>query len=151
MSAEWWKHVDHDLSQLVALHAEINGPGYGKLPEVARRAMNVAYAMHFRTVMEFVHEKRPKREKPKDEDITSAKLLGRALSTEWTSEERARLADADKLAGHLSAGRVEREGMERDWGSAEDLALWAPYADALVSRAGDRLPRTREAMKRPKS
>lgn len=146
----WWPHVDHDLSQLIALHAALSDPGFRTYPEHARRAMNVAYAAHFRTIMEFAHATRPKRRDRKPEDITSEKLLGSPLRSEWVAAEEARLADADKLVGHLSLGRLEREGMQRDWGCPEDLELWAPYCNDLLARAPDKLPRSSAAVLRSK-
>lgn len=145
MSQEWWKHLDHDLSQLIRLHREINAPSFGSYPEAVRRGINVAYAAHFRTIMEFAHRKRPKREGPPPKDITSAALLDEPLSEKWTEEEERRLADADKLVGHLSRGRVEREGEERDWGCPEDADLWAPYSERLLAEAGENLPESMKA------
>lgn len=136
-----WAHVDHDLSQLMRLHVAMNEAVYADYPEVVRRAMNVAYAAHFRTLMEFVHARRPK-SAARHADISSAGLLGTPLTEAWSAEEERRLADADKLVGHLSEGRLEREGMVRDWGCPEDRALWEPYCRELIERATVNLPRS---------
>ncbi len=34
------------------------------------------------------------------------------------------MRDANCLVGHLGAGRVPREGSEREWGDEQDLAIW---------------------------
>jgi hypothetical protein len=58
-----WKHVDHDCSRLVSLHVEINAPGWSAgSPESTRtvgKALNIAYAAAYRTVMDFAHSGRP--------------------------------------------------------------------------------------------
>jgi hypothetical protein len=49
-------HVDHDVSQFLLLHRELNSLRYRIYPEVVRRAIVVAYAAHFRALIEFFHD-----------------------------------------------------------------------------------------------
>jgi len=142
-----WKHVDHDLCQLIELHREINDPQQ-KYPRVVRRAMTVSYAAAFRSVMEFAHTRRRSKKTTDERDITSEGLLGQSLETEWTPERWARLEDADKLVAHLTKERIEREGLDRDWGDAEDLALWKNVAKRLVDGYAEQLPDAAEAWRR---
>jgi hypothetical protein len=39
----------------------------------------------------------------------------------WSEDECRRLVDADKLAGHLSVGRIQIPGQGREWGDDKDL------------------------------
>jgi hypothetical protein len=172
-----WKHVDHDCSRLVSLHVEINAPGWSAgSPESTRtvgKALNIAYAAAYRTVMDFAHSGRPwppdKRSKyPVREDgrregklahprdITSKELCGGPLADGWTPEEEKRHDDSDKLVAHLSKDRVEREGDEKqkrgeedwDWGDERDRVLWEDYVRRLVGEHGEHLPETAAALKR---
>jgi len=51
----------------------------------------------------------------------------------WTDGEKRRLCDADKLVGHLSEGRVNREGAYPGWGTSEDLDLLRDHVNALIA------------------
>lgn len=136
-------HVDHEVSQLLNLHALINGPRFSIFPEVLRRAAYVAYAIHFRVLMEFFHDDRPNKP-PNREDITYFKFTGKKRGG-WSPKEEKRLVDADKLVGHLSAGRLTREGDYPEWASEEDLGLVRDHIRALLAAKGDLLPRSRKA------
>lgn len=151
--SEWWKHVDHELAQLIELHMAFRNRAFVALPEVARRSMAVAYGTHLRALLEFAHSGRPSRDdwallndEPRD-DISSRTLLGESLRTSWSAAEMERLSDADKLVGHLSAGRVTRERSEREWGSDTDYELWRDLAHALTTGHALDLPRATEAWK----
>jgi hypothetical protein len=139
-----WPHVDHDISRLIAIHDEMKNARWRDYNSTVRRALNVAYAVAFRSVLEFAHSGRPSG-LARSEDITSRGLLGASLSSEWSEEEKGRLADADKLVAHLSKGRVERVGMDRDWGDAADKAIWEPYVARLLEKVPEKLPMAVEA------
>ena len=51
----WAKHLDHELSQLLFLHAEFRAKRFREYPEEVQRACDVAYAAHLRVVLEFRH------------------------------------------------------------------------------------------------
>ena len=145
--SEWWKHVDHDLAQLVALHRAFLDPSFLDLPEVARRAMDVAYGIHMRAILEFAHSGPPRKkdyevlpDEPRH-DISSSELLGRSLRSSWTPEELTRMRDANALIGHLAAGRVPREGSETEWGDEQDLAIWREVAEEMFGSYAEHLPR----------
>ncbi len=141
-----WKHVDHDLCLLIELHREINNP-HQPHPKTVQKAMYVAYAAAFRSVMEFAHSHRPRKGADK-RDITSKGLLGESLETDWTLERKARMVDADKLVAHLTKARIEREGHVRDWGDPEDLALWEGVVERLVDGYAEQLPDAAAAWRR---
>ena len=142
----WAPHIDHEVSQLLLLHAERNSSRYGEYPEAVRRAISCAYAAHFRTLLEFFHDGRPgaKCPKPNTQDLKYSEFVNDNLRPEWSPDECARLGDADKLIGHLSMGRLSR-GSEREWGDQADLELLRPYLVDLVNRCQAHkhlLPRT---------
>lgn len=141
-----WKHVDHELYHLIRLHHAFQVWKLPPLPDFVVSAMRTAYAAHLRVLLEFAHTKRPKREKPHHGDITSEALMGQTLLPEWRKDRKDRLDDADKLLGHLSLGRIDREGDLRDWGDKDDLALWECIAERLLDH-GDELPRSKQAWK----
>jgi len=142
-----WKHVDHDLSQLIKLHHAFRDWYPPPLPDFVWRAMRVAYAAHFRTIMEFAHSCRPGGGSD-DRDITSLSLLGRSIRGDWgDAEEKKRFLDADKLLAHLSTGRTGRED-RREWGDEKDLKVWRSIAEDLVREAHGNVPLSAEAWKR---
>ena len=80
-------------------------------------------------------------------DITFTAFAG-ASRPAWTDSEKRRLCDADKLAGHLSEGRVAREGNYPEWGSPSDLTLLRDHVLDLLGRTSgppDLLPHSRRA------
>jgi hypothetical protein len=148
----WWRALDHELGQLIELHTAFQHPAFREYPELVRRSMDIAYGTAFRALLEFAHSGRPK---PVDwaripeestEDVQSDNLLGSTLRPDWTTEELTRLRDADKLIGHISAGRVQREGSEREWGGPEDREIWRDFVTSVVESNRDRLPRAATAL-----
>src|SRR5262245_9452264 len=126
----WAPHIDHELSQIIRLHHLMRKFWYRWLPEPIRRACRVAYAAHFRAIMEFVHDGRP----PTDQRIAVGCEQphnmkwgelngGQTPFPTWKDEEVRRLCDADQLVGHLSHDRVSREGSSVEWGSDRDRDL----------------------------
>jgi hypothetical protein len=113
--------------------------------------MDIAYGVAFRALLEFAHSGRPGRDDWKrlpaesTKDIRSDDLLGATLRPDWTDEELARLRDADKLIGHLSADRVQREGSSREWGGPEDLEIWHDFVKSAVEPNRALLPRAAAA------
>ena len=146
-------HIDHELSQLIRLHHAMRKFWYRWLPEPVRRACRVAYAAHFRAVMEFVHDGRPSHGRRKSvgcedpRDIIWGSVGGAPTPfPNWTDDEIRRLCDADKLVGHLSQDRITREASTSEWGSDHDRALWRPYVAMFVgSFDAVRLPKTARA------
>ena len=56
---EWWKHLDHELSQLIELREQFGDEeAFAKYPEVVRRSMDVAYGAHLRALLEVMHDGR---------------------------------------------------------------------------------------------
>ena len=144
-------HVDHDVSQLLLLHRQINSFWFRFYPEVLQRAAVVAYATHFRALLEFFHDGRPSRnamtaagcESP--DDIRYSTFVG-SMRPAWSQDEKLRLCDADKLAGHLSTGRVCREGPYPVWASAADLDLVRDHIRGLLAAIPPcMLPKSRQS------
>jgi hypothetical protein len=78
----------------------------------------------------------------KPADITFQSFAG-AQRPQWTDDEKRRLCDADKLAGHLSEARVVREGAYPAWGGDADFGLMRDHIDVLLAAVGiDLLPRS---------
>src|SRR5205809_554845 len=61
--SDWRTDVDHEVSQLIQLQLLVRRKSYRHYPEVIRRAVRVAYASHFRALLEFFHDGRLR---PKD-------------------------------------------------------------------------------------
>ena len=82
----WAPHIDHEVSQLLLLHAERNSSRYGEYPEAVRRAISCAYAAHFRTLLEFFHDGRPgaKCPKPNTQDLKYSEFVNDNLRPEWS-------------------------------------------------------------------
>jgi hypothetical protein len=132
-------HVDHDVSQFLLLHRELDSLRYRIYPEVVRRAIVVAYAAHFRALIEFFHDgNRPSQAEmdavgcERRTDITFSSFAG-STRPAWTDSEKMRLCDANKLVGHLSQARVSREGAYPRWGAAADLDLLRGHIRALLA------------------
>jgi hypothetical protein len=147
----WWRALDHELGQLIELQTAFEDPDFRKRPELVRRSMDIAYGAAFRALLEFAHSGRPDKEEwqrlPKEskQDIRADNLLETTLRPDWTEQELTRLRDADKLIGHLSADRVQREGSSREWGGPEDLKIWRDFVKTVVESNRDRLPRAAAA------
>jgi hypothetical protein len=124
------RHVDHEMWQLLRLHLEIRSPRFAVYPDVVQRAIRVAYAAHFRALMEFFHGSRPPSPGKKlyDKDIRFSDFLDPGKSTpgdpfdDWPEEESQRVFDADKLLAHLSVDREDRGGRP-EWGCDGDLLM----------------------------
>lgn len=91
-----FKHVDDQLRDALTLGHELLHPSVD-YPEVVYRAMRLAYAIHFRVLLEFLHADRPP-------DRIVRKDIGWS-KPRWTKYERRRFVAADKLAAHMTAGR----------------------------------------------
>lgn len=112
------RHVDHEMSQALKIARELAAGT--SFPDHVVRAMRVAYATHFRALMEFFHAGRPNRS-PHPRDLTVSNFLPPTHSPfPWTVREIARFSAADKLAGHLSMDRSRRNHARREWGGPED-------------------------------
>jgi hypothetical protein len=140
-------HLDHELSQLVSLHLERRSPRYPAYPECVRRAIVVAYAAHYRVLLEFFHDGRSRAavrdgDCPTPADLKFSEVAAGQTAPTWSPAAVRRLCDADKLVGHLSQQRGEREA---EWGQDSDWELMRPLVARLfreVQDARNRLPRT---------
>lgn len=124
------RHIDHEMSQAVRIATELRRSRRTS-PDLVVRSMRVAYAAHFRVLMEFFHEGRPNRT-PHPRDLTVTDVLPPGITpTSWTRTEERRFAAADKLLGHLSKDRVYRTAMRREWGDAADDRLIVRHIQRL--------------------
>jgi hypothetical protein len=139
--------LDHELSQLIALHRELRSPRYQEYPDCVKRAVVVAYAAHYRVLLEFFHDGRRSATRedvdcPKPADLRYSKVADGVTAPAWSRTALDRLCDADKLVGHLSEQRGERQS---DWGRDADWDLLRPLVARLfteVPDAASRLPNT---------
>lgn len=106
--------------------------------------MRVAYATHFRVLMEFFHDGRPKPEDwkripddpPMDVGYSQISQTGSSrFSGRWGKKDLERFRDADKLAAHLSGSRATRRGRRREWGSRGDWKLLEPKIRSFLKIA----------------
>lgn len=114
-------------------------PWYRRLyPKHIRRAIVVAYATHFRALLEFFHKGRPRDAEKKragwhsKKDITFASFVDGSRPP-YTDAEIRRLNDADKLAGHITEARVTLGPTDTGWGVASDLELLKPHILSLLA------------------
>jgi hypothetical protein len=139
--------LDHELSQLLALHLELRSARYGEYPECVKRAIVVAYAAHYRVLLEFFHDGRSRAAErdgdcPKPADLKFSDVAEGKAAPAWSAAALRRLCDGDKLVGHLSRQRGERDG---DWGRDGDWDLLRPLVARLFTEmqgAPKRLPKT---------
>jgi len=130
---DWALDLDHELSQLIRLQHMMNATDYKtKFAKPVRRAIDVAYAAHFRALVEFFHEGRPKK-KPRASDLTYKDVTAQPTPFVYTPYAEQRLDDADKLVGHLSKLRRSRTS---DWGCDEDWLLIWPMIQRLLKTTG---------------
>ena len=111
-------HVDHEMSQALCIARELalqNGRA-----ACVNRAMRVAYAAHFRVLMEFFHDGRPDRNRDRRDLAVSDFTPPSSTRKPWSTRERKRFEAADKLVGHLSKGRARRHNARREWGGPDD-------------------------------
>lgn len=127
----WAPDLDHEISQLLWLHREMQQKDYRThYDERVRRAMDVAYASHFRALLEFFHDGRQRHKSARGRDLHYSDVTGSPTPFEWSGYALRRLQDADRLVGHLSQAR--RHQMS-DWDNAEDWALVKPMIDRLLA------------------
>jgi len=124
----------------------MSAPDYKtKYEKPIRRAMDTAYAAHFRALLEFFHGGRPKK-KPVVSDLTYQDVANELTPFKFSGYSEQRLEDADKLVGHLSKARRSRTS---DWGTQQDWNLMWPMIQRLLGRPGtiSLLPETQAAMR----
>lgn len=136
-------HVDHEMAQAIAIHRELKHTGD---PDHIRRALRVAFAAHFRALLEFFHGSRPTGTELRDTDARYGDFLGMATDPfgTWPDAEKSRVDDADKLLAHISVLR-DTKGDRPEWGGDEDMAMLQPKINHLfanVGQAGSRFPMT---------
>jgi hypothetical protein len=61
------RHLEHELAQIVRLRKRIEH-GLADTPDDLVRAVRVAYAAHFRSLLEFFHNGRPSNAGPRDRE-----------------------------------------------------------------------------------
>jgi hypothetical protein len=130
---DWDDHLDHELSQLLWLHREMQSPDYrSRYDRRVRRAMDVAFAAHFRALLEFFHNGRAR--STRGRDLHLMHVAPSAQPFAWTQYGQPRLQDADRLVGHICQ---ERPGQTSDWDSPEDWALVRPMIERLFQSLTD--------------
>jgi hypothetical protein len=154
-SPQWAPDVDHEIAQLLALHRLFREKGYkSRYSGVVKRALRVAYATHFRALMEFFHDGRPSdtkskhaAQKQKKSDVRYSRVTGgtNPFAHRWTKRELKRFEDADKLSAHLTDQRAVRRGKRGEWGDDDDWRLMRPLIQDFLKRTKDQggnYPRT---------
>jgi len=145
---DWAPDVDHEVAQLLELQSLIEQPDYEDLPLVLRRAVRVAYATHFRVLMEFFHDGRPKPgdweripdDPPSDIGFSQITRTGSSrFSGRWGKKYLERFRDADKLVAHLSGSRATRRGRRREWGGRGDWRQLEPKIRSFLKVARTRV------------
>ena len=120
------RHVDHEMAQAIRISRALADPSSLQWDrDLVVRALRVAYAAHFRALMEFFHDGRPPkkgpRKKQKRRDLVASQFLPASEGpAKWTRREKARFSAVDKLVGHLSKDRTRRHHANREWGDADD-------------------------------
>jgi len=113
------------MADALALGREIARPS-SSYPDAVWRALRLAYAMHYRILLEFFHDGRatlsPPAKPPRQTDIIVADVLPptASLAIAPTMAEKKRFKMADKLAAHLSRERAQYHASKQEWGNAED-------------------------------
>lgn len=148
-------HVNHEIAQAIELGLRFAGT----IPadDLVIRSMRVAYAAHFRALMEFFQEIRPTKTNPNTNDWQASDFLPpRATNpfrAKWPKRLKARFDAADKLLGHLSRGRQLRHHTTHEWGDRRDHEVvvrrarwflnaipqartWFPEAVAAITKCG---------------
>lgn len=118
------RHVDHELAQAIALSAAIRrAAGRAGSPS----STHVAFAAHFRALMEFFHDGRPGKN-PDSRDFSYSELLPQGIEnpfSAWSDQDRARFDVADAMLGHLSKRRDDL-GTQPEWGTDLDWSILEP-------------------------
>ena len=120
------EHLDAELRDTIALAAELERPT-GTYPEHVWRAMRLAFAAHYRVLMEFFHDGRsalklPVNTRMSKRDVRVSDLIppGRQFPVKATKKDRQRFQAADKLAAHLARDRSRYHAGKEEWGSHSD-------------------------------
>lgn len=113
------------MADALALGREIAQPS-SSYPDAVWRALRLAYAVHYRVLLEFFHDGRaalsPRARGPQKRDIIVADVLPptASLPIAPTVAEKKRFKMADKLAAHLSRERAQYHASKQEWGNADD-------------------------------
>ena len=124
------------MTDVLLLGREIEHPSR-EYPDHVWRAMRLAYAMHYRTLLEFFHNGRgklqPSAPPPRKRDMIVADVLppGVPLGIEPTTAEKKRFRAADKLAAHLSRERTQYHAAKQEWGCLSDRRALRRRINAL--------------------
>jgi len=136
------------MAQALALGLTLRRPRSHPAP------FHVAYAAHFRALMEFFHDARPNRPPTgKDWILTDFLPLGvlNPLKGRWSTRVEARFVASDKLVGHLSRDRRRRHHASREWGSQADHSMIVRKVRLvfrLVPKAAAWFPKTAQILPR---
>ncbi len=146
--------LDHQLADALALGREVSRPS-ATYPDMVWRAIRLAYAMHYRVLLEFFHDGRsilvPKSKPPMKRDIIVSDILraGSSLGISPTVGDKKRFRMADKLAAHLSRERTQYRTSKQEWGNAGDRRAIRRRIAALFAaepRAAGWFPRTQNEL-----
>jgi hypothetical protein len=115
-----------------------------KYVKPVRRAIDTAYASHYRALLDFFCDGRPTGS-PKPTDLLYRDISGSPSPfLPWTKHPKDRLDDADKLVGHLTKVRRTKTS---DWGSSNDWAfMWPKIHQLLRIAPPEWLPETRQTV-----
>ena len=150
-------HLDHQMADALALGREIARPSV-QYPNDVWRAIRLAYATHYRVLLECFHDGRallvPNAKPPKNRDIIISDVLrpGASLAVSPTTRDKKRFRMADKLAAHLTRERTQYHATKQQWGNALDRAAIRRRIDALFAaqpHAPGWFPRTAAELARP--
>ena len=141
----WEADLDNECAQLTSLQDIMEDPEYKtRYAKPVRRAIDTAYASHYRALLEFFHDGRQSG-KPQPTDLLYRDVSGSTSPfLPWSKFAKGRLDDADKLVGHLTKVRRTKTS---DWGSSDDWAfIWPMIQKLLKITPGDWFPETRQAV-----
>jgi hypothetical protein len=149
-------HLDHQMADALALAREIKRPR-ATYSQPVRRAIRLAYATHYRVLLEFFHDGRsallPRAKAPHRRDIIASDVMppGRPVVIKPTAMDGKRLRMADKLAAHMSRERTQYQASKQEWGNARDRRAILRRVQALFEaqpRASSWFPCTADELHR---
>ena len=147
------EQLDHQMADALALGRALAG-SISEYSQPVRRALRLAYAMHYGTLLEFFHNGRAPllpasagaREAHQRDIIVSDVLRpGRSLGIAPTVQDKLRFRAADRLAAHLSRDRTRCLAGRSEWGNPRDRRAIRRRVKALMVKLGrtaTRLPLT---------
>ena len=129
-------HLDSEMAQALALSREIAQPSK-HYPDCIWQAVRVAFAIHYRTLLEFFYNGRVgllnRGKAPSERDIIISDLLPPHLHILFkpTAGDKRRFRATDRLAAHLSRDRTRYHASKQEWGCARDRRAIRRHIRAL--------------------